>query len=59
MSEKQIKLLKAVRQALLMVVDAIEEALEMERTSELRRKVKELARLKTYPEGEISFPLTD
>jgi hypothetical protein len=59
MSEKQAKLLKAVRQALLMIVDAIEEALEMERTSELRRKVKELSRLKTYPEGELSFPLTD
>jgi hypothetical protein len=48
MNEKQAKLLKAVRQALLMIVDAIEEALEMERTSELRRRVKELARLKEF-----------
>lgn len=45
MNEKQIALMKAVRQALLMIVDAIEVFLEMERTSELRKKVKELSHI--------------
>lgn len=41
MSEKEKKLLQAVRRALLMVVDAIEDYLAMERTSDLRKIAKE------------------
>ncbi|HEY6020775.1 MAG TPA: hypothetical protein VIY48_13035 [Candidatus Paceibacterota bacterium] len=42
MTEKQISLLKTVRQALLMIVDGIEEALELERTSTMRKRLKEM-----------------
>jgi hypothetical protein len=40
MTDKQINFLKVVRQALLMVVDGIEDLLEMERTAEVRKRLK-------------------
>lgn len=54
MTEKQTKFLKIVRQALLLIVDGIEELLEMpERTADLRKRVKELAYLESCQLKEI------
>ena len=46
MSDGDRELLKLLRQAFLLIVDVIERKLEMEeRTADLRKRVKELARL--------------
>ncbi len=53
MSANDRELLKVLRQAFLMIVDVIERKLEMERTADLRKKLRTL----TYEQS--SCQLTD
>lgn len=49
MTEKQRRILMIVRSALLQLVDACEEALEMPRTKEMRERLKQLEREARQP----------
>lgn len=54
MTEKNKKLLQAVRRALLMLVDAVEDYLEMEKTSDLRKIAQEWKTNAFVLEGKLA-----